>query len=44
VTGELLLSNFIRVEVCDATPEMLRAEINESSIVDRDVLAAFCVE
>ena len=41
---ELLLSNFVQVEVRYATSEMLRAKINEPSIVNRDVLAAFGVE
>ena len=39
-----LLSNFVRVEVRHATAEMLRAEINEPSVINSDVLAAFSVE
>ena len=39
-----LLSNFVGVEVRHANSEMLRAEINEPIIVNRDVFAAFGVE
>jgi hypothetical protein len=41
---ELLFSNFVGVEVRDATAEMLRAKVNESSFVNRDVFAAYVIE